>query len=167
MFSPLAAQLLHHYNQSDQINPHSIIILPPWQPSSYIISTPLNKLPPLLHPFNRPCSPALTLFYPSEQSSPFLLHHFTPLAAQLLNHFINSEQIITTLNSFYPPCQHRSYFILHPLNNLLPHSYIILFHLAAQLLYYFTSALHKLLPYSYTMFSPMAAQLLQRFTPPV
>ena len=46
--TPLAAQILLHFNPSGQITPSLTLtpFYPPWQPNSYIILTPQNKLTP-------------------------------------------------------------------------------------------------------------------------
>ena len=111
---PLAAQLLAHFtplwtNYPLTITPFYL----PWQPNSYIIKPPLNKLPPhsntilpplatqilahvtpigqinpsLLQNFTPLAAQLLPCFNPSGQITPSLFHHFTPLAAQLLAHF--------------------------------------------------------------------------------
>ena len=74
----------------------------------------------------------LTSFYPSEQITPKLLHHFTPC-----------------------PWQLKSYLILPPLNKLPPNSYTILPSLAAHLLIHFTP-LNNLHPHFYTISPPSA-----------
>ena len=155
-FTPLAAQLLHHFNPSEWINPSMLHFFTPSQqvthklllhftfigrPTSYLILPPLNSLPR-----------NLTQLYPSWQlnsyltvtplkklAPPSLLHHFTPLAAQFSQHFTPSEQIT-------------------------PHSYIILPSLAAQLLALFTPPWTNH-PNSYATLPPLATQLLPHFTP--
>ena len=117
---PLAAKLklLHHFIPSEQITPSvwhhfkplSCPLLtsfypiwtnyalnftpfyPPWQPNSnsYIILSPLNKLPPQSDTILNPLAAHfLHHFTPSEQITPSTLHHFTLLGS-------------TTFTSFYP-----------------------------------------------------------------
>ena len=79
-FIPLAAQFLHHFALSEKNYPLTFTpFYPPWQPNSYIILHPLDKLPP---------------------------HSYTilpALAAQLLHHFTLSKQITTSLLNHFTP----------------------------------------------------------------
>ena len=115
-FNPLAAQLLHHFTPWTNYPLTLTPFYPPWQPNSYLVLPPPNKIPlSFLHHFTRLGSPTLTSFYPlrtiysliltpfyppwqpssyiilhpSGQTTPSLLHHFTPLGSP-------------TLTSFYP-----------------------------------------------------------------
>ena len=175
ILSPLAAQLLAHFNPSGEFTPS------------------------LLHHFTPPpplgC-PALTSFYPLLTNYPLILKPLSPpLAAQLLAYFTPSDQFTHSLLHFTlpPPLQPSSYLILPLLNKLPPHSCTILSPLAAQLLAHFNpsgeftlSLLHhftsppptwlpcsnphfppseQITPQSHTILSPLAAQLLAHFTP--
>ena len=82
-FTPLAAELLHHFTPSQQITPISYTILPPRQLNSYLHLPSLKKLTSplsLLHQFTPlDCSTQLLPhFTPSEQNTPSLLHLYTP-----------------------------------------------------------------------------------------
>ena len=50
----------------------------------------------------------LPQFTPSGQTTPSILHHFTPLAAQLLPLFKPSEQVPTKSYTTLPPFQLQS-----------------------------------------------------------
>ena len=92
--SPLAAQLWSHFTHSEQITHSLLHQFPPWQPNSnsYIILSPLNKLPPQSDTILNPLvDQLLHRFTPSEQITPSTLHHFTPLGSPT-----------QTLTSFYP-----------------------------------------------------------------
>ena len=92
--------------------PHSFIVLLPWQPVTAqkdvrVLSRILFKkdLPfqPTLKSLCPLAAPLLYHFTRSEQVTPWLLHHFTTLAAQFLHHF-------TPLSANYTICQLRPLF---------------------------------------------------------
>ena len=126
----MAAQLLHHFNPSEQISPSFLHHFTPLPANYCIILSPLKKLPPHSYTFLPPLTAQL-------------LHLFTP--------FWTNYRL--TLTPFYPPWQPNSYIILKPLNKLPPRSYTILPTLASQLLNHFTP-LDKLPPHSYTILPP-------------
>ena len=85
--------------------------------------------PSLLHHFTPLAAQLLIYFFPSEQITPSLLQHLPPLATQLLLIFTPLNKYPILLRHFTPPpppWQPNSYIILPPLNNLRPHSYTIL-----------------------------------------
>ena len=87
----LAAQLLHHFTTSEQFTPSLLLHFTPL--GSWILSSfyaPLDNLPPQSYTFLPPLAAQLLHhFNYSEQITPSLLHHFTPLGSP-------------TLISFYP-----------------------------------------------------------------
>ena len=125
---------------------------PPWQPSSYLILTPLNQLHPHYYTILPPSldSPAVTSFYTLWTTDPLALTPFYPrwkpnavqkdvrvLSCNFLKKFLPlqphpyiilppSEKIPPQSYTILPPGQLNSYIILTPLNKLPPHSYIIL-----------------------------------------
>ena len=162
---PLAAQLLNHFTPSEQITPLTLepiyplgsttftsfyplwtnypLILTPfylnWQPNSYNILPPLDKLPPsLFHQFTPPPLGILLFLILPPHSYTIL----PPSEAEFLQHFTPSGQINPlTLTPFYPPppgsLTLSSFY--PPLNNLPTHSYTIFPHLAAELVANFTT----------------------------
>ena len=85
-FNPLGSQLLHNLTTSKQITPTSTPFYPPWQPSSYLILPPLNKLLPhsyIILPFSSHCSPlqpiALKWKFQSGEITPQNSSHCSPL----------------------------------------------------------------------------------------
>ena len=116
-FTPLAAQLLAHFN------------------------LPLNTSAPTLTPLFSPGSSTRTSIYISEQTTSLhsLLNHFTPLAAQLLAHSTPYDRL--TSNSYTTlPLGSSTLTSFYPLWTTTPstHSYTILPPLAVQLLAHFT-----------------------------
>ena len=74
---PLAAQLLHHFTASKQITPHSYTILAPLAAQLLHHFTPSEQITPsLLHHFTPLGSPTLTSFYPLWTNYPFTLTQF-------------------------------------------------------------------------------------------
>ena len=161
-FTPLGRPTLTSFHPLWTNNPLTLTpFYPPWQSNSYII----------LHLG----SPAPTIFYPSENTTPSLLHHFTPLGRPTLTSFYplwtNNP---LTLSPFYPPWQPNSYIILHlgsptptifyPPKKLPRHCYTILSPLADQLLHHLTPS-EQITPSHLHHLTPLADQLLPQFTP--
>ena len=94
---PVAAQFLAHFTFSGQISHSLKPFYPPWQPKFYLISPPLDKLPP--HPN--------TILPPWQPNSYIILP--PPLAAQLIANFTPlCTNFPLTLTPFYPPWQPNS-----------------------------------------------------------
>ena len=124
----------------DKLNPQSYNILPPLAAR-------------LLHPFTR-----------SEQTTPSLLHHFTPLgSSNLTSCYPLWRNYPLTLATFYPHWQPNSYLFLPPLEKLPPHSCNILPPWQPNS-YIILPPLNKLHPHHYTILPSLAAQLLSHFT---
>ena len=148
---------------------------PPWQPNSYLILTPLDKLPPHSYTILPPLEAQLLHhFTPSWQITPSLLHNFTPLGSP---HLTSSYPLWTnyplTPTPFYSYWQPNSYNIFPPLDNIPPHSYTNLPPLAAQLLHHFTPMTDQkrskseglfclLHPHSYTILPPWKPNAAQK-----
>ena len=116
-FTPVAAKIFPHFTPSEQITPSLLhnFTPPPWQPNSYIILSPLNKLPPHTYTILPPWQPNSYIFLRSLNNlHPHSYVTLSPLADQLLHHFTPSEQFTpsllhhsttfgnSTLSSFYP-----------------------------------------------------------------
>ena len=123
-FTPVAAKIFPHLTPSEQITASLLhnFTPPPWQPNSYIILSPLNKLPPHTYTILPPLATQLLhLFTLSEQFTPSLLRHFIPFGRSTLTSFYPLWTIYPlTLTPFYHPCQLNSIIILPP------QSYIVL-----------------------------------------
>ena len=88
-FTPLAAQLLIHFNLPQNTTaPTPTPLFSPWQLNSYLILPPLNNNPPplTLIPFCHLGSPALSSFYALWSNHAQILHHSTPWK---LNSYLN------------------------------------------------------------------------------
>ena len=102
-------------------------LLPPWQPSSYLILSPLNKYPLTLTPPYPLGSSNLNSFYPLWTHIPSLVHYIYPIGSPTLKSFYPSwTNNPLTLTQFYPLCQLNTYLKLTPLNKLPLQSYTIL-----------------------------------------
>ena len=191
----MAAQLLHHFTPSEQINPSFLHHFTPLPAQLLHLFIPSEEITPsFLHLFTTLDCPTITSFYPLlNKLTPHSYTNLPSLAAQLFYHFTPSGQITPsllhqftllgspTLTSFYTP---------PPPNKLPPHSYTNLTPLAAQLLHHFTPSeeitpsflhlfttldcptitsfyplLNKLLSHSYTNLPSLADQLLHHFSP--
>ena len=137
----MAAQLLAHFtplwtNYPLTLTPFYLF----WQPISYIILPPLNKLPP--HSFSI----------------------LRPLAAELLAHFILSGKITPAFLHHFTPLAANSYIVLPLLNKLPPHFYTILPPLAAQRLPHYTPSV-QFTPSILHHFNPLVSSTLSSFYP--
>ena len=126
-FHPLDSPALTSFYPSEQIPPHSYIIL---TRSAVQLSHHFNiseQNTPLLYHFTHLAAQLLHHFNHSQQNYLSFLHHFTPLGSSSFNSlFPIWKNYPLILTPFYPLRQINSYIILPPLNKLLRHSYTIL-----------------------------------------
>ena len=120
-FTPLAAQLLHHFTPSEQIISS---LLHHFNPSQPITLKRLHHSTPLAAKLLAPFLPPHSL-----NKSPPTLTQLYPLAAQLLPHFIPLNKFSTHSYTFLSP---HNKITPKPLTNLLP--------LAAELIAHFTTS---------------------------
>ena len=138
-FIPLGSPVLTSFYPLNKYSLTITPIYPPWHSNSYIILPPPEKLPPHSYTILSPLSAQLSHHFtpPPRTRYSLHIHHFDPWQ---LNSYLVLPPLIKykSLLHLFPPWQPNSYLISPPLNKLLPHSYILLSHLADHLLHHLT-----------------------------